>query len=58
MWKVIKYFFSFAFLSDFKAGMKAAEIDHKEVYCGRLKKNFYENMVRVNEEDDEFGLVD
>lgn len=58
MWKILKYLFSFRFLADFKAGQEECRQAHKRLYEQSMKRQFLTNMVKSNEEDDEFGLVD
>lgn len=58
MWKTLKYLFSFGFLTDFKAGQEECRNVHKRLYELSMKRQFLTNMVKSNEEDDEFGLVD
>lgn len=61
MWKVLKilkYILTFAYLVDFKAGQDECRQDHKRRYEEAMKRQFLENMVKSNEEDDEFGMDD
>lgn len=58
MWQVLKYLFTFRFLADFRQGQQECVDEHKKMYCARLRSNFFYNMVKDNETDDEFGLVD
>lgn len=58
MWQTLKYFLTFGFLTDFKAGQNECEDFHKRLYEQSMRRQFLTNMVKSNEEDDELGLVD
>lgn len=58
MWQTLKYLITFRFLGDFKAGQEECRQYHKRLYEQSMKRQFLTNMVKSNEEEDEFGLVD
>lgn len=58
MWQTLKYFLTFRFLTDFRAGQEECRQYHKRLYEEAMRCQFLTNMVKSNEEDDELGLVD
>lgn len=53
-----KYFFSFDFWKDFKAGQEEAVVAHYDLVCDQMHDTFLDQMRRVVDEEDEFGLAD
>lgn len=58
LWFLFKYFVLFGFLKDFKAGQDEAIVARNARKCSQMHCAFYDQMRRVVDEEDEFGLVD